>query len=236
VPSTPPSIIAGYPAKLERVTLDVPDNARLRHVDLYVVDALERIVDSQALLRAEDGAEPPYWALVWIGARAIAARVAREHDVVMTESEVLDVGCGLGLSGLAAAVRGARVVFADYNTQALAFVTASLQHNGIESAEVVRCDFTCDRLGRRFDSILAADVVYDPASYDALVAFLDVHLKAAGMILLTESLRADAQNVVAALLARGFSDEKQALWIEEDGKPERTWLHTLRRRVRPEDS
>jgi predicted nicotinamide N-methyase len=221
--------ISGYPARLESVDLDVPEDAPLRRVELFTVDGLEQMVDTDALLRADDGVEPPYWALVWIGARAIAARIAAGRDCDAARTSVLDLGCGLGLSGLAAALRGAAVLFADYSDEALAFVAASLEHHGIGSCATARCDFTRDRLQERFDTILAADVVYDPHSYAGLVEFLDVHLAPAGTLMLTESLRADAQNVVAALRHRGFGDHKEALWVIEDGKPERTWLHTLRR-------
>jgi predicted nicotinamide N-methyase len=223
-----PRIICGYPARLERVPLGVPAGNGPGEIELYTVDDLAGRVDTQALLRGDDGVEPPYWALVWLGARAIASRVASGPSLGATD--ILDVGCGLGLSGLAAAHMGGRVVFSDYAEEALEFSAASCEHNGLADVEIVRCDFTSERLDRRFDTILAADVVYDPACYDALVDFLDEHLAIGGTLLLTESLRADAQRVVKALCARGFSDTKEAMWIDEDGKPERTWLHTLRRR------
>ena len=217
--------IAGYVAELETVAIEAGGDARNATLTLYSVPSLDQIVDGQALLRGTAGVEPPYWALVWIGARAIAGRVLTQPP----HGRVLDLGCGLGMSGLVAARSAAEVVFADYAPAALEFVQASIEHNHLANAQVRLCDFTRDDCGGPYDWILAADVVYDTASYQSLVEFLDLHLAARGTLLLTETLRADARDVITGLIDRGFKDDKAALWITEDGQPERTWLHTLTR-------
>ncbi len=53
------------------------------------------------------------------------------------------------------------------------------------------------------------------------------HTKPTGTILLTESLRADARRVLDMLAAFGFMDRRSATWVDEEGRPERTWLHEL---------
>lgn len=213
--------------------LDVEDESgRLEAppIRLLALADAESSIDAGALLREAVIEDPPYWALVWTGARAIAARLA---SFPFDEgSRVLDLGCGLGLSGLAAASRGAKVVFGDYLEEPLDFVRASLGGLGLEGSEVKRVDFTRDEDHGRFDLILAADIVYDPAHYGPLADFLDRHLAERGCILLTESLRADARVFLEGLEKRGFEDDRRALWVMEDGRRERTWLHELRRPAR----
>jgi len=197
--------------------------------ELYSVADLEDLVDRQALLRAHEPEEPPYWALVWIGARAIAARMLEQPPAA--GSRVLDIGCGLGLSGLAAVGAGAHVTFADIATEALDFVRMSAVHRRLDSDAyaTLTLDFTRDRPPEKLDVILAADVVYDPSTYAALADFLDAALSPDGTLWLTETLRADARRVLDLLEARGFQRETEAVWVREDERPERTWLHRLRR-------
>ncbi len=225
--------IAGLAAAWTEIVLDVEDeDGRLDAPPLRLLalaDA-EASIDAGALLREAVIEDPPYWALVWTGARAIAARLAAFP--IDERSRVLDLGCGLGLSGLAAAARGAKVVFGDYLEEPLEFVRASLEGRGFEGCEVKHVDFTRSEDHGHFDLILAADIVYDPAHYQPLAAFLDRHVAEGGCILLTESLRADARVFLEGLEKRGFQDNRRALWVMEDGRRERTWLHELRRAAR----
>jgi predicted nicotinamide N-methyase len=222
--------IAGFTARLSDVALEVDDSCGppdTNRIPMFCVESPEKHVDAARLLCDTTHDEPPYWLLVWIGARAVA------HDL-LTRSPlgpvtVLDLGCGLGLSGVAAGLAGARVTFCDSVGESLEFARASAEANGLSDFQTIRADFTRDALGRRFDMILAADIVYDPAAYDALAEFLDAHLDHGGTIVLTESLRADAGVFLAKMRSLGFKDGKQALWVSEEGRRERTWLHRLER-------
>lgn len=224
--------IGPWDAAWSRLDLDVRDEAgtplAADPVELFTLKDPETSIDAAALLRERVIADPPYWALVWTGARAIAAWTAAMD--LPPPTRVLDLGCGLGLSGLAAARRGAVVTFGDYLEDPLDFVRATLARSGFGGCDVRRIDFT-DREddGCRYDLLLAADIVYDPAHYEPLGDFLDLHLAAGGRILLTESLRADATVFLEGMARRGFHDRKRALWVAEDGRRERTWLHELTR-------
>lgn len=218
--------IGGYPAALVCLELEAaaPEHA-VRTLEIWTVAELDRIVDAQALLRAVDPPDPPYWALPWIGARAIAARLLANPPAPSTR--VLEIGCGLGLAGVAAGLGGAHVVFTDYVAEALAFARANAELHRLRSFDTRVVDFTRDRLDARYDLVIAADVVYEPASYSPLTDFLAEHTAPGGRVLLTETLRADAKRVLAKLVERGFALRTEAAWVPEDGKLERTWLHEL---------
>lgn len=219
--------IAGMGARLREVTLRDGDGAP-RAVRIYEVDDLERYVDRAALLAEREPVDPPYWALVWSGAEAVARAVMAGPSLI--GATVLDLGCGLGLAGLAAALRGARVSFADHCPEALAYAEASARANGVTGWDCALLDFTRDRLGRRFDRILAADVVYDPAHHTALAGFLEAHSGEAGQIWLTDRLYVATDSFFADMRARGFADEVEEVVVPEMGESMKTRLHRLARR------
>ena len=68
----------------------------------------------------------PYWAYLWPGAYLLAEAVVREPWPEPVDGrillEALEIGCGLGLAGLAALARGLRVQFTDYDQAPLDFV------------------------------------------------------------------------------------------------------------------
>jgi 2-polyprenyl-3-methyl-5-hydroxy-6-metoxy-1,4-benzoquinol methylase len=146
---------------------------------------------------------------------------------------VLDLGCGLGLPGLAAAARGATVVFADREPAALEFARASAERNGFGDVGFAAIDFTRSALGDEFDVILGAEVIYDPQSYQPLCDFLDRHLERRierrGVIHLTDAFRSDAERFFTELRGRGFAGERVARREWEEGRPQGLFLWTFRR-------
>jgi predicted nicotinamide N-methyase len=206
--TTPAAVrsIAGFDACV--TSIDVGDD-RIR---LATVADLERYVDRDALLRAEDPPEPPYWAHCWSGARVLAERVPREAG------RVLEVGCGLGLPGLVAAARGARVVFADRMAAPLAFVRASLDANALHAGTVV-ADVLDAPWRSTFDLVLAAEIIYDRATFGALAATLKASLARGGGVLLADGHRIDTRGFYEAATAAGLVWSTEDVQVAEEGFP-----------------
>lgn len=220
--------IAGHPV----ATLDVAVGARC--VRLCSVPNLEGLVDRGALLRGE--IEPPYWAYLWSGARILASYLARWVDV--RDRRVLEIGCGLGLPGVTAAVLGADATLVDAEPAALAFVGASAAANGVACATVA-ADFMQLDPEWRFDVVLAAEVAYDRARLAELAAVLERHLSPGGVALLADGYRTATGSLYHALAARGLATYAMDVVVVEEGRAMPVRLTEIRRRaeaVRPRDT
>jgi 2-polyprenyl-3-methyl-5-hydroxy-6-metoxy-1,4-benzoquinol methylase len=201
--------IAGYPAR--RIVLDFG----CVQTKLFVVDRLEDFVDGDALLRDADVPEPPYWAHLWPGARALARLLATEVDCA--GRRVVDLGCGLGLPGLTAALRGANVTLLDTVHDALRFAQASARLNGCRST-VVRTDMNRAGLRGQFDYCLAADATYDPGLQIALASFLAAHLAPDGHAWCAESVRTFDRGFQHACEAYGLRTQEHELREPDEGR------------------
>jgi 2-polyprenyl-3-methyl-5-hydroxy-6-metoxy-1,4-benzoquinol methylase len=119
----------------------------------------------------------PYFALVWPSADALVARVLAGPR--LDGQRVLDLGCGLGACGLAAARLGAAVTFFDWEPRAIEIVRASAVRQptpAVPFAYAVGDWRQPPPLGQ-FDLILGADVLYEQRNAPAVAAFLAGHLK-----------------------------------------------------------
>jgi predicted nicotinamide N-methyase len=113
----------------------------------------------------------PYWAELWGSGEELSEEIA-ERDVAGLR--VLELGCGLALPSLAAAVGGAQVLATDWSADAIELLRENADRNGLElEAEVVR--WSAPRvLAERapWDLVLAADVLYERRNVDELLDLL----------------------------------------------------------------
>ena len=132
----------------------------------------------------------PYWAEFWpaslVLAEAVAAWPLAQGDARPT---VLELGCGLGLISLVAASRGYAVIASDYDDDALAFVRANAELNGISGVETRYIDWREHHPDLRLDRIIAAEVTYERRNLEPIARFLRAHLKPGGQALLVDRHR-----------------------------------------------
>lgn len=200
------------PVPGEAVALDI-DGVRVR---LWRAVHLERFVDVDALLCADDPAEPPYWMHLWPGALA-AARCVASAAAVRPGARVLELGCGLALPALVAARRGAVAVATDRRREPLAFAGRSAALNGCGLA-LVQMDWRAAALDGQFDVCVGADIGYDANAEAALVATLAASAAPHGVVWLADSVNTARRSLAARLDAAGFAVEVQQVREWEDGR------------------
>jgi predicted nicotinamide N-methyase len=184
--------------------------------------------DSEALLDEEAFEHEeflPYWAELWpsglalaraVGARALGAR------------RVVELGCGLGLPSIAAALQGARVLATDWSADAVAMAAANAERNGARIETLVCSWAEPAPIAARgpWDLVLASDVLYERRDVDLLLAALPPLLGHGG-----EAWIADPGRVPAGLFLEAAAARFEIRSTRSDDIP-RGGVHKLRLRDR----
>ena len=113
----------------------------------------------------------PYWSVLWRSGVALARELEASE---LAGLRVVELGCGLAVPSLAAARAGATVLATDASCEALELVERNARENDL-TVSTARVDWaTPDELvaRRRFDLVLASDVLYERASVGPLLALL----------------------------------------------------------------
>ena len=193
---------------------------------LLRVKDLERWVDREALLRDETE-EPPYWAYLWTGALTLA-RYVEEH-IDCRDLSVLDLGCGLGVTGIIASLKGGHVTFADKEPPAVAFAMMNAQMNNCPLFAARTLDFICDTLDTQFSLILGAEILYDRPTFPALVAFLQHHLTPQGRAVFADARRTNTEEFYCQLDNAGLQWTREEIQEREDKLPLNVGIVTIRK-------
>ena len=170
-----------------------------RRVTLRKPHSIDALLDEEDFSRDE---RLPYWAELWPAARVLSDLVARESGAGRS---CLELGCGLGLTTIAALVAGYDVTATDYYEDALAFTrTNALRSVGRAPAtRLVDWRDLPNDLGT-FDRVVAADVLYERAHGPLVASALDRTLGAAGVATVADPGRVAAEVFVRACEALGL--------------------------------
>ncbi|KAK8763930.1 hypothetical protein V5799_033463 [Amblyomma americanum] len=115
------------------------------------------------------------------------------HLNIDDETKVLELGCGAGLPGLLACLKGASVDFQDYNKQVLELITIPNAFANIGARVNKRCRFFAgdwsalkDNIApSQYDLILTSETIYSTSSYQSLIAVLKKAIKRTGFVLVS---------------------------------------------------
>src|SRR3954447_17550629 len=164
----------------EVVALDGRDLRLLRPRDA------EALLDEHAFEHEE---YLPYWAELWPSSLALARRLAGR---ALRGARTLELGCGLGLPSIGAALAGGRVLATDWSTDAIAMAERNARRSGA-TIETLVCDWAKPEplvASAPWDLVLAADVLYERRNLDLLIGLLPRLVDRRGEILLADPGRA----------------------------------------------
>jgi predicted nicotinamide N-methyase len=168
-------------------------------------------------IRNQDPLHLPYWAELWESAGGIAQHLLQEFPSLIGQ-RVLDLGCGQGLAGCAAAALGAQVLFADLESPALLFARL----NSLPFAKSVRArrlNWQTDHLDEKFDFLLGADILYERKQWEHLEPFWHAHLAPGGQVLLAEPGRQTGDLFIDWITAHGWRLERSEQKVPLREKP-----------------
>jgi predicted nicotinamide N-methyase len=168
---------------------------------------------------ATAGAYLPHWASIWPTARLLAGVVLRE--AWSPGLEALEIGCGLGLVGLAALSAGLRVTFSDYDATALRFAGANARLNGFTAYQTLHMDWSRPPEGLQVPVVLGSDVIYEVRMAAPLADFIRRVLTPDGMCLLTDCDRLPAGVLPTALQNSGLTFTAEVKPVDETAAQQR---------------
>jgi ETFB lysine methyltransferase len=145
----------------------------------------------------------PYWAKLWPAAHHLAEAMFTADFPPGTE--ILEIGCGSGLAGLAALARGYAVTFSDYVPMAVELALENAERNGLAaSARGLVLDWH-EPPPMHVGMLIAADVLYERAKNPVLVALLEKILAPGGIAWFGDAGRSASADFLQLATDRGFS-------------------------------
>jgi predicted nicotinamide N-methyase len=206
IPSAIPLPASRFPTRIHRLPVAGRTMDIVSPVD---PDALldDPVVEQR--YKADNGL--PYWPIIWPSGLMLAAKILTDTTSPPAlppdarTARVIDLGCGLGSSGIAAGLRGWHVTFTDYDPEALPFAAHNALRNGVPAARfrTLQMDWR-NPIAEQFPWILASDVLYERRLHALVLDAITALLAPGGSAWVSDPQRTSAENFPLAAVERGF--------------------------------
>jgi predicted nicotinamide N-methyase len=165
----------------------------------------DRLLDDPSVLAASRSNDyMPYWAYLWPGAALLAQFIAAQQRFEGVRA--IEIGCGLGLAGLAGLAAGMHVTFSDYTPSALAIAQHNARINRFANFDTRLIDWQKPPQ-QPFNIILGADVLYEPRCLNEVIGVVTTMLAPGGEAWLSDPDRAVADEFPHRARERSFAIE-----------------------------
>jgi predicted nicotinamide N-methyase len=188
--------------KLQRRFVTVNDDVRVGNHAINIV----RPRSSEDLISEADFERDerlPYWAELWPSSTILAHFIVGAH---LQSARTIELGCGVGLVSIAAALAGHDVLATDYYEDALLFTRANAFRNLARDIDTDSIDWRAiPSTLPRFDLVLASDVLYESRYADLVAHTIDRMLSSNGLAYIADPGRVAAGAFAGACQALGLT-------------------------------
>lgn len=216
--------LAKFSTKETEVDLGAQQVLRITEVeDGYAL--LDRMIaqEEQGGARSE---RFPYWAELWPSSVCLA-RWFCEQELEAPAGGVRELGCGLGLVGVALARLGWRVEATDFVETALVFATHNARANQAETHHGTAYLDWRHPTGLPVSCLVASDVVYEKQNHPYLCKVLHHLLLPGGRFFLADPQRPAARRFVAILEQQGYTHQVETRPVRWKSLEHQVDIHTF---------
>ena len=198
-------------------------------VRLTIIEEPDWFLEQLSREDSEGRLHLPYWTYLWEASIGLARHVEK-IGTRLKDAQILEIGCGFGLTGIVACLAGAKVVFTDSEKDALLFAQNNAQQNAVANlTNFVQMDWNAPCFRCKFNYILASDVIYEEHHWEPILALLRNLLASNGIALFSEPNRNNAIGFFKRLTHNGFSYKKSTCPVTLDGKTSKVCIYTVHR-------
>jgi Predicted methyltransferase len=202
--------------------LQLQHSYRLKPVEIMIGGTQINLIKvsniDDLLERANDPDEIPFWAELWPSSIGLAQHIS-ENRTRFGGKSILELGSGVGLSGISAKLAGGEVIQSDFSSEALRFTQVNCIRNHVPADRLLLADWrNFPAAIGNFEWIIGADILYEKNLHNDLLKIFSQSLKAGGSILLADPGRNYAKDFIGRSILSGWQVKESQYPVTYEGR------------------
>ncbi len=197
-----------------------------KKLELYVIRNWDVFVNNLAEKGEGYIRKFPFWVKIWEASIVLADHLIR--ICLEKKKEILEIGAGMGDTGLFLGAFGHKVTITDYEEDALELLRMNVQRNGLNNVSVRKLDWNNPDLTGRYDIICGSELVYNETSIGPIINLFRKYLRPEGTVFLSHDFRRMCIIKFIGMVPGRFEIENIAKTLRGDDKLHKVVIHILR--------
>ncbi|MFP4158773.1 MAG: class I SAM-dependent methyltransferase [Desulfobacterales bacterium] len=199
-----------------------------KRLEILCVKSLEPFIEDLGENGRENLDKFPFWVKIWEASIVLTDRLV--HMNLEKKQQVLEIGAGMGITGLFLGAFGYRVTVTDNNSDALELIKRNAAHNSINNIKVEELDWHNPKQPGKFDIICGSELVYRESDVEPVINVLRSMLSPEG----TAYLAHDTSRMSMIEFLKGaephFDITHKGMSFTGGGKKKQIIIHTMKHR------
>jgi len=211
----------------EKYELEViPIAIRGKRLELYGIGNWDIFVSNLEQKGEEYIKEFPFWVKIWE-----ASIVLADHLIQIgleKEKEILEIGAGMGITGLFLAAFGHKVTITDYEEDVLELLHMNVKQNRLNNVSVKKLDWNNLDLTGRYDIICGSELIYNETSIEPVINLFRKYLQPEGTVFMAHDSRRMCMMKFIGMVPGRFEIENIAKTLKGENDLHKVLIHVLR--------
>ena len=194
-------------------------------IELWTVKRWKDAVETDIENETDYIAHFPLWIKIWEASIVLCEHLSQID--IKTNARILELGAGIGLSGMMLGAKGHTVTVTDYNDDALALLRKNKEHNNLKAVQVKKLDWFHPDVSTSYDIIFGSELIYKEQLMDPVLELLKKYLKPDGTVFIAHDVN---RKIMVEFLKRAdtaFKIQSKVKNMKSGGDEHKVVIHTF---------
>lgn len=196
-----------------------------KRLKLYGVKINDTFVDNLFQHGEEKTNSFPFWVKIWEASIILADHLIQIG--IQKDQKILEVGAGMGVTGLFLSAFGYNVTITDYDEDTLELLRINAKQNGLSNVSVAKLDWNDPDIKGKYDIVCGSELVYKEVDIAPVINLIQRYIRPKGVVFISHDLQRKSMIKFIEMISSSFEIKNVVKTLRGKDELYKVAIHTL---------